>query len=366
MEAFVPRARKFSAGGFTGALFLAGLAVLALAVPATADNLCGATITEDLDLTNDLMCPESGLTVGADRVTIRLNGHTIAGSGTVVGSFGIRVAGRSEVAIRGPGTLMGFTAGVLIEASREVEVEGLTATMNGLMVAVMAPEGAGIRIVDSMVVTVRENSLSGNQNSGIFVGRSTGVWVVENSVVGGGHDGIQLREAHGNVIRENVASAPAPPGCAIQLISSNHNVVAENEIGRSGFAGILVTQPAGATQPSTGNEIQENTITDSTAGIRLDRDARGNDLRENVVSGNVDGILAVRGATRNLLVENEIVGNTNGISFVGPAPEALSNTYASNVVTGNACGIKGSPTELDGNTFLDNELSGNTQDVCTE
>src|SRR3954471_12291082 len=43
---------------------------------------CGDTVTEDVVLEADLKdCPRHGLTVGANGVTIDLNGHTIAGDG---------------------------------------------------------------------------------------------------------------------------------------------------------------------------------------------------------------------------------------------------------------------------------------------
>ena len=56
--------------------------LLILAGPSvTADDLCGATIAEDLKLHHDLTCAGAGLIVGADGITIDLNGHTITGLG---------------------------------------------------------------------------------------------------------------------------------------------------------------------------------------------------------------------------------------------------------------------------------------------
>src|SRR5436190_4026150 len=69
------------------------VAILALAVagvmafsgsPAHAANVsCGDTITTDTTLHHDLVnCPNNGIIIGADNVTLNLNGHTIDGDGT--------------------------------------------------------------------------------------------------------------------------------------------------------------------------------------------------------------------------------------------------------------------------------------------
>ena len=42
---------------------------------AAGQGLCGATIVEDLRLDHDLVCAGDGLIVGADDITIDLNGH---------------------------------------------------------------------------------------------------------------------------------------------------------------------------------------------------------------------------------------------------------------------------------------------------
>ena len=69
------------------------VAILTLAVagvmafsgsPAHAANVsCGDTITTDTTLHHDLVnCPNNGIIIGADDITLDLNGHTIDGDGT--------------------------------------------------------------------------------------------------------------------------------------------------------------------------------------------------------------------------------------------------------------------------------------------
>ena len=46
---------------------------------------CGDTITADTTLDSDLLdCPNNGIVIGADDVTLDLNGHTVAGDGDPV------------------------------------------------------------------------------------------------------------------------------------------------------------------------------------------------------------------------------------------------------------------------------------------
>jgi hypothetical protein len=69
----------------------AAFALAAFLVPgsgqARANNVsCGATITTDTKLDSDLInCPSNGIVIGADNITLDLNGHTIGGDGVPAG-----------------------------------------------------------------------------------------------------------------------------------------------------------------------------------------------------------------------------------------------------------------------------------------
>jgi parallel beta-helix repeat protein len=276
--------------------------------------LCGGTIADDLTLDHDLTCIGTGITVGASNITIRLDGHTISGPGDAMDAAisGIVVTGATGVSILGPGTVIGFFAGVRIVGSSDVLIQGLT--------------------------------VSGSHEAGIRLEGSTGVRMAHNEVSGGGHDAFQLRLSHGNLITDNVATATDPTGCAVNLVSSNGNLVKRNSLSDAGTSGIQLTR-LGTNPPSSGNNIMENQIHDSTHGIRL-----------------------FNGATDNLVRSNTITGNTNGISFVGPAgsPEALANLFLRNAVEENGCGVKGSAAELSGNAFLRTTFEANAADTCME
>lgn len=130
---------------FTPRTWVPMLACLACIVsPATASDLCGTTIVANLTLDHDLTCPGNGLIVGADGITINLNGHTIMGPGSGVG---INVPNRTGVVIVG-GTVKNFLAGV--------------------------------QLVNSTAIVVKENRFTGNQDAVFLIGTS-GSTIKENT-----------------------------------------------------------------------------------------------------------------------------------------------------------------------------------------
>jgi parallel beta-helix repeat protein len=298
---------------------------------AAASSLCGATITEDLELDQDLACAGDGLIVGADGVRIDLNDHTIMGPNTAT-SVGIRVEGRNDVVIKGSGTVEDFETGILVKNSVHVTVKSLSVVHNGHK-DVHADLSAGIAVVTSMQVRVKENTAWNNGNAGIFLMDSTEVRVVGNVAGGSHHDGIQLLRSNSNVIRENlVKQNTASNGCGINLIASSFNVIKENR-------------------------IEDNKLT----GIQLPGGSSRNVIRENELARNTNGIRAFAGSLGNLVSENEITDGTNGISFPSVA---TGNTFRENHIARNVCGIKGSSAALTSNTFIDNEFEANVSDIC--
>src|SRR5204862_977171 len=77
-------ARLLSIGAITAitviALISGGHAFAAQRQAMAAQPSCGGTITADTTLVSDLTnCPGDGIVVGADNITLDLNGHTIDG-----------------------------------------------------------------------------------------------------------------------------------------------------------------------------------------------------------------------------------------------------------------------------------------------
>ena len=87
--------------------------------PPLVSVTCGQTLTHSIRLANDLTnCAGDGLIVGADGVTVDLNGHAIDGDGTPGATgpdVGILDTGRNGVTIKG-GTVREFDRGVVSTA----------------------------------------------------------------------------------------------------------------------------------------------------------------------------------------------------------------------------------------------------------
>ena len=176
------RATRVIAIAFAAVLassLLASFVALGHHAPASSD-LCGAVITKDLKLDHDLVCPRQGIIVGADGIEIELKGHSITGPGNVFGNFfiGIRVEGRSDVEIAGPGTVTGFLVGIAIAGSTDVSVEKLDIVGNG------RGTGDGIRVWSSTDVEIEKNRIAGNRADGIDIRASTDVEVEKNEIRG--------------------------------------------------------------------------------------------------------------------------------------------------------------------------------------
>ena len=90
---------------------------------------CGDTITADTTLDSDLVdCPNNGIVIGADDITLDLNGHTIDGDGKPLPAcdpereicdVGVLNDGHDGVTVR-DGSVREFDSGVLVgEGTRE-------------------------------------------------------------------------------------------------------------------------------------------------------------------------------------------------------------------------------------------------------
>ena len=98
---------------------------------------CGATITTDTTLDSDLVdCPNNGVVIGADDVTLDLNGHTIAGDGKEFAvprdefcDIGVLNAGHDGVTVR-DGSVREFGVGVFLGKARHSRVLGISSSRN--------------------------------------------------------------------------------------------------------------------------------------------------------------------------------------------------------------------------------------------
>src|SRR3954468_24020836 len=146
---------------------------------------CGDTITTDTTLHHNLVnCPNNGIIIGADNITLDLNYHRIEGDGRATAGCdpqqefcdeGIVDDGHDGVAVVN-GSVRQFDIGADVNGARDARLLGITASMNDFI---------GIRLFGSIRSLVENSSGSdtGNRGTGIgmFLVGSHHVRVLHNS-----------------------------------------------------------------------------------------------------------------------------------------------------------------------------------------
>jgi len=294
---------------------------------------CGDTITADTTLQQDLVnCPNRGIEIGADGVTLDLNGHLVDGDGTPVADCNVP-RGPCDVGLFNDshdgvtvmhGSVREFASGVLFGTAtgraRNNRVLGVSATRNqftgiGFFSQVrglvrnssgngsLGREGEGLGLADSNHVRIVNNSFRHNAHLGIAALFETGHNLIKGNLFSrNGDEGILMEGDHFQVtgnrfIRDDIT-----------LGAGNRNVISENHISRP-HDGIRV-------EDGHDNLVAHNVVLDArhvgiTLGIR-DPFSGGAD---NVVRGNLvrrsrgDGIAVVRKDHGSLLAGNIVIGS---------------------------------------------------------
>jgi len=411
------------------ALTLAAVLLLAAAPAFAKDGLtavhCGQTLTQSVRLANDLTdCPADGLVIGADAITVDLNGHTIDGLPRAGCDFpevtraGIdNSGGYDRVTITG-GTVQQFDVGVtaagFATGMSDSRVHDLTLRDNrhgGVSIGSGADATATAdNLLDHNLVagsacgsglvlnTGQRNRFVQNRVhdavSGIVVccGLSTdGNSVEHNSVARVADFGIVVFQSGAARVERNdltdIGSGDdgcgAPDTCiGIEVGGdSSKTVVKDNAITRAQNAGIDVGTcfECGTTHLMTDVRVADNTLTATGDGIWLidtDRDV----VARNTVTGSGSfgspsafglGVL-LNGVSGTRVSRNTITGGGRTIApgiLVGLPPEfnpsprpVAGNLIARNTVSGqHADGILVSPVAAD-TTIARNTTNGNAND----
>ncbi len=309
--------------------------------PAAAAHVsCGQTITQSTVLDADVgPCPAgaNGIIIGADNITLDLNGHQVLGTPNVTNDgAGIYVFRRTGVTVRN-GTVRDFDCGVAVEGGSGNTVRAIRAQDNIGVVGVTRC-GEGVAILSS-----QNNRVVGNQ-------------IVRNGPFGGigvysRNDNEHRRETSG-ISRDN-------------LIDGNQ--VVDNNLPRS--AQVNDSDGIRIETMSVFNTISNNSVTGSGLdGIALFSFAPDNVVRGNSVQNNGflntfrrrgDGIRVFGGANRTTVEGNRITGNAaNGIIFhgvfntpSGPRPPVTDSRAINNFSVGNNVLPPLEQSELGGPTF---------------
>ena len=256
---------------------------------------CGDTITADTTLHHSLVnCANNGIVIGANGVTLNLNGHRIDGDGTPAAGcdfqtefcdVGVVNDGHDGVTVR-HGSVREFGFGVFVGRARHNRVLRISSSRNfffGFFIARsarslvrrssghdnVAPEGDGMGLFGSHRIRIRHSSFRRNPGPGIHVADSTG-----------------------NLIKGNRFSRD---GFGI-LIEGDRNRVRRNRLVRG--AGFLVGQ-------GSRNVIARNHVSRAVDSIAIEK-GRGNLVARNVV-------VRARGAGIRLGLEHPFIGGAHNV-----------------------------------------------------
>jgi parallel beta-helix repeat protein len=363
------------------ALAVVGVIILGGGKAAAVQQLsCGDTITADATLHRNLVnCPNHGIIIGADNLTLDLNYHTIDGDGTPaagcdpetefcdvgvlnrghdgvtvvhgsvrefnVGVWGLRVSHNRLLGISssgneccglgffrgtrslvrnssGSGTPRNAGPGMFLIESHHVRVLHSSFRNNG---------DQGIFVLDSSHNLFRGNLFSHNRFFGIVLERSDRNQVRRNRSRRDGEVGIYVAPGNRNVIARNRVShvrRSRGVGRGIVVDGGDRNVIARNSVRDTEGDAILVG--CGRCPVLAGTVVRRNQIRGAGEdGVHIDK-ARHTRLRRNVAKGAKDDGLDVGSRTAKL-TRNRAVGNSDlGIEAVRGVIDGGGNRASGN------------------------------------
>jgi len=285
------------------------------------------TILVNTKVTSDITFSTGGFIIGADDITLDLQGHTITGPFLACapacpgGINGIDIDGHTGVTVKN-GIVEGFVFGVRLSDADNNVVKSLVvkdSTFNGISLF----SGSDDNVIKGN--TLEDNGSPGS-GFGLIINGGTGNLVTGNTITGNAVAGVMLFSSgtRENVVKGNDISGNDNHGMFFQA-GATLNVAKENTINGNGANGILML--------TRFNSVLENTISGNTGrGITFGGGGSDNIIRENTISGNLDRGINIAG-DRNEFIENTIVNNVGfGMFFVPPAGD---NLIRENVLSGN-------------------------------
>jgi parallel beta-helix repeat protein len=301
---------RWTVSGISPAIFtlaVAGLLAFGASQASASHVSCGDEITADTTLDSDLVdCPNNGVVIGADGVTLDLNGHRIDGDGTEFAGCGknelcdIGVAndGHDGVTVKG-GTVTEFGLGLLVGRAKRNRLRDLSVIENAFEGIVMF-RSARSRVRHS---TASRNGV-GNSRPGIALFESHHNRITRNKMSKNGDLALFMDGSDRNLIRHNRTRRHSEGG---MIIEGDHNRIVSNRSVRDG-GGILITtlSPGGK---AVGNLIRRNEVRHARAsGIVIAEVAKRSRISRNLVAGAGRSGIGV-GSPSTKLTKNRAVRN---------------------------------------------------------
>jgi hypothetical protein len=338
-------------------LAVAGCMAFADSAARAAKVDCGDTIKKDTTLHKDLVnCPNNGILIGANNVTLDLKGHTIDGNGTPDAGCDPRIhfcdIGVAFGLHRGitveHGSIHEFEGGVALFRARRARLLGLSTSRDHFSGIGMfgsfrilikncsgdrttAREGNGLGLFESHRIRVLNSSFRRNVHAGIKTIDSTNALIRRNVLARNGDEGILMEGGEDHRIRQNRFLRN---GGGITLGPGIHNVIARNRVS-GGHDGIRI-------EKGHGNLVAHNVVVHTRrAGIRLGIKHPLLGGAHNLVRGNlvrdshVDGFLVGRKDNRSLLAGNVARGSgDDGFDVEGRSAKLKENRAVRNADLG--------------------------------
>jgi parallel beta-helix repeat protein len=192
-------------------------------LPSSGVASCGEIVNEDVTLTSDLECgPGDGLIVGANDITINLNGYSITSSDEAGsenpsinydGSSGILVPNAQNVVIAGLGEISGFSRGVTFMGSSGGQVADVQLANNDIGVLMSGSEGT----------EVSRNTITNNGIALISDASNEGV-IAFNQVVANLEQGMLLLGSDNNVVAANNMFGNGENGIYLDILSNGNTM----------------------------------------------------------------------------------------------------------------------------------------------
>jgi parallel beta-helix repeat protein len=288
------------------ALAVVGVVVLGGGKAAAVQPLsCGDTITTDTTLHHNLVdCPNNGIIIGADNITLDLNYHRIDGDGAPTAGcegdcdLGLASIGHDGVTVV-HGSVREFRIGVAVagESARHNRVLDISSSKN---------DDFGIFFFAVARSVVRNSSGSSSprpEGDGMGLFGTHHVRILNSSFRDNAQPGIHVADSSHNLIKRNVFSRNAP---GILLEQADRNRVRRNRFARNS-ASVVVA-------PGTGNAIARNRISKGGDGIAIEKGHRNLVARNDIVGPRGNGVyLALNrpsiGGHDNLVRRNFVRGS---------------------------------------------------------
>lgn len=373
----------------------------ALSSEVNAQVSCGATLMQDVTLTEDLVCPGEGLFLGAPGITLDCGGHAIRGAGSH-NTRGVSAVNVAAVTIRDC-VLSGFSSVVYLNGSHGSRVERNTIVGDpfGQLYSVHSPS---LTVEGNAFVGPRATALvaygpdsrfsgnsfdpvsrdpnghsfvsfygsprsvfSGNVSAGTvhvaFSNHSDGSYAADNRLSGGSQIAL-THSTESRITRNRLGPVdPAAPfgNGGVSLFGASGNEISDNEIDGHRIWGLFFIDDEAFQARTDSNVVRGNTIRDASIGIQVYSGGGNwifeNDIQQSVIGIAVFGIPGQSRPLRNTFERNTILGGQYGLYLIS----GDGNVFSGNMFKDQDWGVFEILLEEAGReptTYIENDIEG--------